>query len=183
MTTLKELKMGLIFSPNNKGDWISMTDFLKLQESVEPKETEYGSDMRGGFKNKEWEHTPNTPFVHTFIRHSHNKHVRVILNKDSGELAFATRHSNQVTDNPYGYSPKRANIEDSLKVFNKVAHVGIEGAKKHNLKHITVSGHDPQLGVLYDKVAKNKFFLDKMKHHGFSYQGKNAENHHVFTRD
>jgi hypothetical protein len=174
--------MSMIFE-YEEDKYIGFNDFLKLQESVEPRETDYGSYVDTGFKNKKWLHNKNSPHAHTFFTHKSGHHVVVTLNKDSGELAFSTRHSEIPSAHPAAYSAKRTDLKDSLMVFNKVAHVAIQGAKEHKLKHVRFNGNDERLDKTYTLITKNKFFLDKMKHHGFSYHGKDENNMHTFSKE
>lgn len=177
----KDDKMGMILDLDD-GSMIGFNDFLKLRESVEPKYTDYGTDSENHFKNKKWLHNTDTPHAHTYFSHSPTHHARVIINKETGEVAFSARNSDDLTNNPKGYTHRRMDLGHALPVLNKVVHVTLQGAKAHNLKYVKFSGIDAQLGVVYDKIAKNKFFIDKMKEHGFEYRGKDDEQNHVFKK-
>lgn len=173
--------MGL-FLDMEDGRTLSFTEFCHLQESVEPKVTDYGIDVENGFKNKKWELTETGIHVHTYFLQTLTHQVRVILNIQTRDIAFSTRNSDMITSNPRGYSHGRMDMGDALKVLNKVVYVVLECIKSYHLDEVKFSGIDPQLGTLYDRICANKFFIQKMKDHGFGYQGKDENESHVFKK-
>ena len=158
------------------GNIMSFIDFINLNEAISPKETEYGTD----FKNKKWNYTPDKSNVYTFFSHKPDHHVVVAIDKNSGILGFATHKGAPSTDVGNHYDETRKGHGEALKVFGKVAHVAIEGAKHHNIKHLKFNGADSQLSMTYDKMAKSKNFLENMKIHNFHYIGQDKDNNHTF---
>jgi len=157
------------------GQLCSFSEYIMLRESVEPKETEYGTDG----KNKEWQHTPNEHHAYTFFSHTPEHHVCVNIQKHYGIMGFGV-HKGKFSNNPEDYlNESRTNTSDSLKVFNKVAHVAIQGVKQHNMPHLRFNGADAKLNHTYDMITKNKFFNKSLEKHNMKYEGK-LKNNHLF---
>lgn len=161
------------------GKYLGMHSFLSLDESVGPKETDCGSDG----KNKEWLQSKIDPEHHiTFFSHKPDRHVLVTLHKDTGELGFSVKRG-ELSHDENDYQTKRTDLGDALPVFNKVAHVTLEGAKKHKLDMIAFDGANRDLDKTYDKIVNNKYFIDKMKERGFYYHGQGKlVPHHIFRK-
>ena len=155
---------------NIDGKMMGFLEFVELQESVAPLHTEYGTDG----KNGQW-HT-NGDWHHTFFSHGPDHHVLVAMNHKSGELSFGTHHG-EFTTNHEPYDEKRTHLSDSLRVFNKVVHVAIHGAKHHNMKHIRFHAADPKLNHTYDMMIRSKHLQNHLQKHGFHYVGMKDGSH------
>src|SRR3990170_1267522 len=102
------------------GNFISFSDFISLEESVKPKETEFGSD----FKNAAWKLTKDHSHLYTFFSHKLDHHVCVNIDRHNGVMGFGTHHG-EPSKNPLDYDETRKGHGEALKVFNKVAHVAL----------------------------------------------------------
>jgi len=140
---------------------MSFAEFCSLEEGIQPKETDHGTD----FKNGKWENSDH--WRHTFFSHKPDHHVLVALNKTSGELAFATHHGEPTSDTS-NYEEKRTHLGDAMSVFNKVMHVGLKGSKEHQHEHIRLKPADPRLDSLYSNVFQNKNTEKHLNSHGYS---------------
>ena len=158
---------------NDERVFMAFSTFISLEESVKPKETDYG--LNG--KNKLWSHKVADHY-HTFFSHRPDHHVLVTLNHKTGELAFATHRGEFNTDMHSHYEMTRSNRDDGLTVFNKVLHVGLEGAKKHNMKHLMIKGSDDKLKHVYRGFIQNKFLQTHLKQHGYEYTHSHNNEHH-----
>lgn len=166
--------MALIYTEDKK--FIPFHEFLGLTESIAPRETDYGTD----FKNKKWDKAEDQNL--TFFSHKSTFQVVVVLNKN-GILSFASYHGEPSTDLD-NYNLRRSNIDDALKVFNKVIFVALEGAKSLHISEIKFNGQDAALDKTYTLIANNKMFQDKLKPYGFYYHGQDDDNkQHIFRNE
>lgn len=158
--------------------FMGFAEYVSLKESVIPRETDYGLDG----KDKNW-HDDGNSWHHTLFSHTPEHHVMVAVNKDHGGLAFGTHRGKFTNDVINHYEAEKTNTNDAFRVFSKVMHVGLEGAKTHNMKKIRLKGHTDALSHAYDKFVQNKHIIHHMKNHGYSYSGKDNTESHVFTKD
>lgn len=158
---------------NDERVFMGFATFLSLSESIKPKETEYGTDS----KNGEWD-SSILNHHHTFFSHRPDHHVLVTLNHRSGELAFATHHGDFSTDVWKHYSNERQNRDDSFTVLGKALHVGLDGAKKHGMKHLVIKGADDGLRHAYKTFLKNKFLQKHLEDNGYRYSHSDNDAHH-----
>jgi hypothetical protein len=157
----------------NEGEFSKMmysfSEFISLKESVEPKETEYGTDGHDG----NWNTKDN--FAYTFFSHSPSHHVCVSIHKHYGTLGFGVKKGQFSTD-ASEYDEGRTGLKDSLRVFNKVANVAVKGAIAHKIPVLRFHGADAKLNHTYDMITKNKHFNNAMSKHGFEYAGQHKSN-------
>jgi hypothetical protein len=150
--------------------------FCKLDESIKPRETDYGTDG----KNKDWSNSA-AGWHHTFINHRPDHHVVVALNKKEHELAFAV-HRGEFTPDASKYDVKTQRSGDAFTVLGKVLHVGLAGADTHNMKHLMIRGQTPELKEAYKTFVHNKLLQKHMKNNGWVYSHSDNDEHH-FTKD
>jgi hypothetical protein len=147
--------------------------FCSLAESLKPKETDYGTDG----KNKKWG-SISDEYHHTFFSHKPDHHVLVTLHKPTGELAFAVHRGEFSTDVSKHYNMEKQNSGDAHTVLGKALHVGLEGAKTHNMKHLMIQGGTPELKSAYEIFSKNKILQRHLNNAGWKHSHSDGYEHH-----
>ncbi len=159
-----------------ENELISFADFIELEESIKPRDTEYGTDSKNGkwYDSEHWKHT--------FFSHTPEHHVLVALNKTSGELAFSSHHGKFSNNIEKHYDDSRSRLGDSMKVINKVFHVGLKGANEFGHNVIRTKPADKKLDSLYSGIFTNKFAKKHLGDAGFEYKGKMRDFHTLIRK-
>ena len=166
--------MGTIIAVGD--DILSYSEFVALNESVEPKIVNYGTDSQ----NKHWDITVSKSTVYTFFSLSESHHIVVTMGLAAGFIGFGALNG-KFSSNYKLYLEDRMSLSKALNIINKVFYVALQGAKKFDIKSLRFKGYDPQLCDFYDRIIENKFFQKHLQTAGYEYQGKIKDNH-TFVR-
>lgn len=157
---------------NDERVFQGFSHFCSLDESIKPKNTEYGTDG----KNKEWRSSGD--YHHTFFTHKPDHHVLVALHKPSGELAFVIHRGEFSTDVHKHYNMEKQNSGDAPTVLGKALHVGLEGAKHHKMSKLMIEGGTPELKSAYESFVHNKLMQNHLGNAGWKYSHSDGYKHH-----
>lgn len=152
----------------------TIDEYCELEESVQPVHTQFGTDSKDGKWNQHGD------WIYTHFSSAHNIHHVVSINKSHGIVGFDT-HKGEFTTDVEPYTEDRSSVGNALRVFGKTMHVIIHGAKHHNISHLRFSAANEDLGHIYNKVVKNKYFNKHLENAGFRYKEQNKK-YHVFER-
>lgn len=166
---------GIIF---NDGKILFIDEFLNLKESIEPKETPFGTD----FKNKKWEISDDKKYAITFMSHSSEYQVLIKIDMLDGEIGFAA-YKGLITTDLEKYDINRTGLNDALKIFNKVIYVILQGSINLNINQIIFNGQDRYLDKTYEKISNNKIFQNKLKEYKFEFIGKDSNDKFIFKKN
>lgn len=157
----------------NKDSYQTLNSYL-LNESIVPVATEYGTNTTRD--NKEINEYDG--FMVSFFEQD-KLYYAVALDTTTGEVGFGV--TAQHTDNVKEYDDSRVLSKSPVKVFGKVFYVLIELIKKSGVNMIQFDSANFALGKMYDKLVKNKYFLQSLENHNFEYHGKIDEKY-VFKK-
>lgn len=150
-----------------------------LTESIAPKKTAYGTNDDAD--NKVIENVYEA--LITFFKSNGIVYAVLIKSYNDGVVVGfgASDVKNSFIKNLKAFTDKRTNgLSGGLaaQTFSKVFYVLVEIIKKKKLDYpLYFSGADPRLGILYDAVVKNKFFIEELKKLGYTYVGKEHDHH------
>lgn len=155
---------------NDEGVVMLFRDYI-LSESIRPRYTEYGTDL----KNRQWNHHNEGYF--TF--YEGEQYIYCVMITDKGNVGFFTSNKDVDVSNiklprsvfDSGFTFEKRTTERYLKTFNRSFYVILEGVNKFKIDEVKFSGADINLSITYESLVKNKFFLDVMRQEGFEYKG------------
>lgn len=168
--------MSMFVSTN--GEMIPFTDFL-MSEAIVPVKTTYGTDKDAS--NGQVGDVSGKLFW-TVIKHK-NLFFLPYYTKQNNTTGFG------VTDNWTGnFSQDIEDMEDgnrklgvnALRVFGNVFYVIIDLVKKAKGTIVKFDAADAKLGKVYDRMVKNKPFLDALEKQGWRYEGKRGD-YYIFA--
>lgn len=141
-----------------------------LDESFEPKETEFGTDT----KNSNWKLLDHN-FRVTFFKT--DEKIIVVLYRE-GHIGFGSTKLGSDLDSIKTFDDlnkiftfKPSAIQSALSVFNKVLYVIGTGLKLSKPNEIYFNGSNSDLIRLYSKLVKDKSFLNTINKYGYEYKG------------
>jgi hypothetical protein len=150
-----------------------LNDFL-LNESIVPIKTQFGTNSDRN--NNSFNYFDD--FVVTFFK-ANNIYYVVGLDIVTGDVGFGV--SNEDTIDPNEYDDSKFITSNPISVFGKVFYVLSEIIKETNTNTIQFDSANFSLGKIYDKLVKNKFFIQSLMELGFEYNGK-IKDKYVFTK-
>lgn len=162
-----------MFLEDSMGNLVSFSDFC-LSESIRPKPTQYGTDR--DMSDGNIERKGNTHY--TFMK-AEDSYWRVVI--FNNEVGFG--RSEKYSLDPSDYNTDRRDTRSALKIFNRVFYVLLEMFDKIRDNTMTVIKFDsahPALGRVYDRMVKNKWFLESMSERDFEYIGLDKDGKHTF---
>jgi hypothetical protein len=151
----------------------TLNDYL-LNESIIPIPTDYGINKNRDDKNI----IEFDGFIISFFK-QRNLYYVVGLDTTSGEVGFGV--SDEDTFDTDQYDDSRFLTNSPIKVFGKVFYVLSEIIKKSNTDIVQFDSANFSLGKIYDKLVKNKYFLNSLETQGFIYSG-NIEGKYIFKK-
>ncbi|MFW6002040.1 MAG: hypothetical protein ACOCQD_01740 [archaeon] len=166
-----ERVMSYILKSDNK--YYMLNDYL-LNESIVPIKTEYGTDRNR--TNKKFYNSDD--FIVTYFEQN-NLYYIVGLDKATGDVGFGV--SVDDTFNIDEYDDSKFVTINPIKVFGKVFYVLSEIVKYSKANTIRFDSANFALGKIYDKLVRNKYFLQSLENLGFEYIGK-VEEKYTFTK-
>lgn len=145
-----------------------------LNESIIPIKTLYGTnEQRNNNKFLEFDN-----FVVTFFEQNKLYYI-VGLDTQKGDIRFGV--SSDDTLNPNEYDDSRFITQSPTTVFGKVFYTILRIVEYTNINQIQFDSANFALGKIYDKLVKNKYFLQSLENNGFQFSGM-QDNKYVFTR-
>ncbi|MCG7944830.1 MAG: hypothetical protein N0C84_00630 [Candidatus Thiodiazotropha taylori] len=151
---------------------LNFKGYLALTESLRMTKTKFGTNS--SMSNGKIETNFGTHH-HTFFD-AGNTYVFVGL-VAGGEVGFGTSSEFSLDVTDYDMDPKNFR-KSSIVLFSKVFYVIVEMLKQTKTKEVRFSGDNANLERMYDKVVKNKYFLDELDKIGYKYRGKLGDDHY-----
>ena len=155
------------------GETMTFSEYL-ISESVKPKFTEFGTDL----KNEKWKKLNDNFFVTCFKIHKtlymavyRLGYIGFYVAREPEEfnnLKNITNYDDFVED----YHFDRTSTHGAIIVFNNFFYVinkAILGFKPHVIRF---DGNDKDLGGLYETMVKNRFFTKQVNELGYTYSGR-----------
>ena len=165
-----------------KGKFYSFFEYLLL-ESIKPKKIKWGSN--DNTDNNEFIYNNEMKSYYTFFHFQDTNFIVYIRNnKEIGyEVIKAKKNLIDVVNQASSmyFSTERIGINTAARIFSYVFYVILQVVKKLKYKEIYFSGADKKLGLMYDKLVQNKFFIKAVEKEGWFYTGK-KEDYHIFKR-
>lgn len=157
----------------NNFRFISFEDYILL-ESIKPKQGVFG--LNSDMNNMDFFNSNNTSY--TFMNFGDRQYCIIIDQKN--RVGFGV--SDDMSLDPSDYTDnRRFGTTEVIKVFNQVIWAILYMAKETKRIIIKFSSADPKLGVVYDRMVKNKYLIDSLIENGYEYKGKN-EHDHIFSK-
>lgn len=141
---------------------MNFRDFIS--EGVTPSKTTFGTDLEDMDFNVNMDGVMYTFFI------SEKYYYYVAYNQYNNEFAFGA--SDTFSNNIEDYSTSRKITKNAQSVFSKVFYIFLIMAKKFHIKKVKFTSNKSDLGSVYEKLSKNKLFLNNMEKNGFKYDGK-----------
>jgi len=161
----------LVFDKDVSDYPLSFSEYL-LTEGIKPKETSYGTDEY--CKNGVIDTIYKKQFCSTLIKNE-DEYIFVGILSD-GECSFGTvkeqyYNKDLLEMSSYISDKKKNNGSPAIKIFGKVFYVLLKIFKKYNLKTLKFEAANKDLGNVYSKMVKNKYFLKSLEDEDLYYNG------------
>lgn len=162
----------------SNGEIISFSEFL-MSESIVPMKTEFGTDISasdgtigdvGGL------------LYWTVIKHKDFFYMLYYSKKSNiSGFGFSDSWNGDFRGEMEKFTSGSKNLGASaIKVFGNIFYVLIKLIEKSNGKVVKFDAADMKLGKVYDRMVKNKPFLNTIKKEGWTFQGK-RDGFYIFT--
>jgi len=155
-----------IFKEN---DIFTFNEFVALEEAISPKYVSFGLNDE---TNDKQIHLMSNKSLITFFKDVQLSLIIAVIIHQNGTVGFGQSEiQHDFIKNMDSFSDKRTGAGQALKVFSNVMYVLGEMIKVNNINLIKFDGADEKLSKMYNKLMKNKFFIQVMKNFGFNYMG------------
>jgi hypothetical protein len=184
----RNILKSLLSGNSREMDNITTQGQTALLESFSPVACEYGSDLR----DKKWKYLNdagvlllrkrNKPMIgemfFTYMTYNESVYQIYLLKRgNTFEVGFGrtqTYKADTFDDIEYisryhrHYLPK----QNAYAVFNRVFYVILQGLQEVHATQVAFRSEDELLGNLYDKLVKQKSFINILSRHGYSFVDK-----------
>lgn len=157
---------------------VPFSTFL-LSESILPKETKFGTDKEASNKNVD---TLDGEMFWTIVKHN-DFFFLVYHSKDSHYCGFGFSNSwnGDLMREIEKFEQGSKNVgTNALRVFGNIFYVLIRIIKKSKSNIVKFDAADIKLGKVYDKMVKNKPFLNALEKEGWVFKEKTGDDY-IFT--
>ncbi len=163
------------------GKIFSFKNYL-LSESIKPKEIKYGINypLYDNYIIK----NVNNVYLTSFL---FDEKIYTVIIDNENSVGF---HFSEIPNKEKDYfdiisvdtSGKDArNNSSAIRVFSFVFFIILEFIEKYNLKMVKFDAAHKSLGIVYDKMVKNKFFYKEFQDRNFIFKGK-IEDEYIFIK-
>lgn len=163
--------MSYILKSDNQ--YVTLSNYL-LNESIVPIKTNFGTDQNRNNNN----FNSFDDFVVTYFENNGVYYV-VGLDTRTGDVGFGVSSEN--TFNTDDYDDSKFITSNPIRVFGKVFYVLSQLIKETNINTIRFDAANFALGKMYDKLIRNKFFIQSLNKLDFEYIGQ-IEGYYTFRK-
>jgi len=164
---------------------IPFNEFI-LSESIRPKKVSYG--VNSIINDEKILYLKALNHYITFMKYKDELYL-VALDKNN-EFSFGALKNNRYTTedgidieaiiNDISDNPKNIGAP-AIKVFSGILYIMLEMVKKYKLNHFFFSSANDKLSPVYDKLIKNKYFIEDLKTQDISFKNK-KDTEYYFTK-